>query len=292
MNGSALLNAHKIIVQGITGQQGFHHTQQMLEYGTDVVAGVTPGKGGRSVNGVPVFNSVAKAIKSTEATASVVFVPSTHLKEAVVEGIEAGLEAMVVITERSPIHDSMDFLALARRHNVAILGPNCPGLCLVGKSKVGIMPNRIFLSGGLAIISRSGTLTYEVVQALSNAGLGQDVVMGLGGDRLLGTDMKEAVEMVLERNPVGIVMIGEIGGQMEEEASILVKKLGASNIFAYVAGVSAPPSQRMGHAGAIITHGKGSARDKIKVLEESGVVVGRSIGELVNLISKWSFIKG
>lgn len=286
MKGSALLSEHKLLVQGITGRQGSHHTAQMLEYGTKVVGGVTPGKGGATVHGVPVFNDVRKAVERTAATASVLFVPAPSLKEAVVEGIEAGLEAMVIITERTPLHDAMQILALARKKGVDILGPNCPGLCLVGQSKVGIMPNRIFRRGDLAVISRSGTLTYEVVQALSSAGLGQNVVMGLGGDRLLGTDMREAVEMVLEKGPSGVVMIGEIGGQMEEEASLLIKEMGAENIFAYVAGVSAPPARRMGHAGAIVSRGSGGAWDKIKALEGSGVAVGSSLGDLVALISK------
>ncbi len=275
-----------MLVQGITGQQGVHHTRQMLDYGTEVVAGVTPGKGGQMIHGVPVFNSVRRAVERTGATASVIFVPAAYIKEAVVEGIEGGLEAMVIITERTPMHDTMEFLALARRNGVAVLGPNCPGLCLVGESKLGIMPNRIFLPGKLAVISRSGTLTYEVVQALSSMELGQDVVLGLGGDRLLGTNMKEALGMVLDRRPAGVVLIGEIGGQMEEEASLMIKELGASNIFAYIAGVSAPPARRMGHAGAIVTRGRGSAGEKIRVLEESGVAVGRSVGELVGLISK------
>ena len=286
MKGRALLTSHRILVQGITGRQGTHHTSQMLEYGTKIVAGVTPGKGGVSVHGVPVFNDVEKAVRRTGATASVAFVPAANLRQAVLEGIEAGLEAMVLITERTPLHDAMHILAHARKKGVDILGPNCPGLCLVGESKVGIMPNRIFRKGDLAIISRSGTLTYEVVQALSSAGLGQDVVLGLGGDRLLGTDMREAVEMVLEKDPSGVVMIGEIGGQMEEEASRLIKEMGADNIFAYVAGVSAPPTRRMGHAGAIVARGSGGAADKITALEGSGVAVGRSLGELVGLISK------
>ncbi len=286
MKGEALLTDHKLLVQGITGKQGQHHTVQMMEYGTKVVGGVTPGKGGRIVNGVPVFNDVRRAVERTGATASVVFVPAANLKQAVVEGIEAGLEAMVIITERTPLHDSMNVLALARKKGVAILGPNCPGLCLVGHSKVGIMPNRIFRQGDLAIVSRSGTLTYEVVQALSSAGLGQNVVLGLGGDRLLGTDMREAVEMVLEKGPSGVVLIGEIGGQMEEEASLLIKKMGVENVFGYVAGVSAPPARRMGHAGAIVSRGSGGALDKINVLESSGVTVGRSLGDLVDRISK------
>jgi len=286
MKGDALLTDHKLLVQGITGKQGQHHTAQMMEYGTKVVGGVTPGKGGRVVNGVPVFNDVRRAVERTGATASVVFVPAANLKQAVVEGIEAGLEAMVIITERTPLHDSMKVLALARKKGVAILGPNCPGLCLVGRSKVGIMPNRIFREGDLAVVSRSGTLTYEVVQALSSAGLGQSIVLGLGGDRLLGTDMREAVEMVLEKGPSGVVLIGEIGGQMEEEASLLIKEMGVDNVFAYVAGVSAPPARRMGHAGAIVSWGSGGALDKIDVLEESGVTVGRSLGDLVDEISK------
>jgi succinyl-CoA synthetase alpha subunit len=258
----------------------------MLEYGTKVVAGVTPGKGGRSVHGVPVFNDVEKAVQRTGATASVAFVPAINLKQAVLEGVDAGLEAMVLITERTPLHDTMHILAQARRKGVDILGPNCPGLCLVGDSKVGIMPNNIFLKGDLAIISRSGTLTYEVVQALSFAGLGQDVVLGLGGDRLLGTDMREAVEMVLSKSPSGVVLIGEIGGHMEEEASKLIRELGVENVFAYVAGVSAPPAKRMGHAGAIVARGSGGAAEKITSLEISGVAVGRSLGELVGLISE------
>lgn len=286
MRGSSLLTEHKLLVQGITGRQGSHHTAQMLEYGTKVVAGVTPGKGGRFVHGVPVFNDVRKAIERTGATASVLFVPAVNLEQAVIEGIEAGLEAMVIITERTPIHDAMRILALAGKNGVDILGPNSPGLCLVGHSKAGIMPNRIFKEGEMAVISRSGTLTYEVVQALSLAGLGQRVVLGLGGDRLLGTDMREAVEAVLEKNPSGVVMIGEIGGQMEQEASRLIKELGAENIFAYVAGVSAPPARRMGHAGAIVAGGSGGADDKIKFLEGSGVAVGRSLGDLMDLITR------
>ncbi len=286
MKGEALLTEHRLLVQGITGKQGQHHTAQMMEYGTKVVGGVTPGKGGRIVNGVPVFNDVQRAVDRTGATASVVFVPAANLKQAVVEGIEAGLEAMVIITERTPLHDSMSVLALANKKGVAILGPNCPGLCLVGHSKVGIMPNLIFREGDLAVVSRSGTLTYEVVQALSSAGLGQRFVLGLGGDRLLGTDMREAVEMVLEKGPSGVVLIGEIGGQMEEEASLLIREMGVENVFAYVAGVSAPPARRMGHAGAIVSRGSGGALDKIKALESSGVAVGHSLGDLIDQISK------
>lgn len=286
MKGGSLLSDHKLLVQGITGRQGSHHTAQMLEYGTKVVGGVTPGRGGALVHGIPVFNDVQRAVERTGATASVLFVPAANLKQAAVEGIEAGLESMVIITERTPLHDAMHVLALARKNNVDVLGPNCPGLCLVGQSKVGIMPNRIFRKGDLAVISRSGTLTYEVVQALSTAGLGQSMVLGLGGDRLLGTDMREAVEMVLDKGPAGVVMIGEIGGQMEEEASLLIKEMGAENLFAYVAGVSAPPAKRMGHAGAIVSRGSGGAWDKIKALEGSGVAVGRSLGDLVELISK------
>ncbi len=286
MKDGALLTDHQILVQGITGKQGQHHTAQMLEYGTRIVGGVTPGKGGRFVHGVPVFNDVQRAVDRTGATASVVFVPALNLKQAVVEGIEAGLEAMVIITERTPLHDSMNLLSLARKKGVAILGPNCPGLCLVGNSKVGIMPNRIFRNGDLAVVSRSGTLTYEVVQALSSAGLGQKVVLGLGGDRLLGTDMREAVEMVLDKGPSGVVLIGEIGGQMEEEASLLIKEMGVENVFAYVAGVSAPPARRMGHAGAIVTRSSGGALEKIRALESSGVAVGGSLGDIVEQISK------
>lgn len=281
-----LLKEHQVIVQGITGHQGGNHTKQMLDYGTNIVAGVTPGKGGKKVHGVPVYSTVKKAMERTGATASVVFVPAEHLKEAVIEGIEAGLEAMVIITERTPIHDAMEFLALARKKGVAILGPNCPGLCLVGRSKLGIMPNHIFRPGGVTVISRSGTLTYEVVQALSSAGIGQDVVLGLGGDRLLGMDMKEALETVLDRGPEEVIMIGEIGGQMEEDASVLIRELGAENIYAYIAGVSAPPARRMGHAGAIISSGRGSAAEKIRSLQESGVKVGGSIAELVDLVVK------
>ncbi len=288
MTRNALLTNHKVLVQGITGKQGQNHTLQMLEYGTKIVGGVTPGKGGRSVHGVPVFNDVQKAVERTGATASVVFVPADRLKQAMVEGMEAGLEAMVVITERTPLHDAMQLLSMARKKGVKILGPNCPGLCLVGESKVGVMPNRIFRKGDLAVISRSGTLTYEVVQALSSAGLGQSIVLGLGGDRLLGTDMREAVEMVLEERPSGLIMIGEIGGQMEEEASLVIKEMGAENVFAYVAGVSAPPAKRMGHAGAIVSGATGGAWDKIKALEVSGVAVGSSLGDLVDLISKRS----
>jgi len=288
MTRNALLTNHKVLVQGITGKQGQNHTLQMLEYGTKIVGGVTPGKGGRSVHGVPVFNDVQKAVERTGATASVVFVPADHLKQAAVEGMEAGLEAMVVITERTPLHDAMQLLSMARKKGVTILGPNCPGLCLVGESKVGVMPNRIFRKGNLAVISRSGTLTYEVVQALSSAGLGQSIVLGLGGDRLLGTDMREAVEMVLEKRPSGVIMIGEIGGQMEEEASLVIKEMGAENVFAYVAGVSAPPAKRMGHAGAIVSGRTGGAWDKIRALEGSGVAVGSSLGDLVDLIPRRS----
>lgn len=286
MSGASLLKPHRVLVQGITGRQGAYHTEQMLDYGTKIVAGVTPGKGGQTVHGVPVFNDVRKAVERTGATASVVFVPAPNLKEAVLEGIEAGLEAMILITEHTPIHDAMTFLAVARKEGVDILGPNCPGLCLVGESKIGIMPNRIFKKGDLAIVSRSGTLTYEVVQALSSVGVGQNIVLGLGGDRLLGTDMKEAVKLLLDTDPRGVVMIGEIGGQMEEEASMLINELGAENIFAYVAGVSAPPAKRMGHAGAIVARGKGGAWEKIKALEDSGVTVGRSLTDLVGLIVK------
>lgn len=264
----------RVIVQGITGHQGRYHSKAMREFGTKVVAGVTPGKGGQEIDGVPVFETVREAVNETGANASVVFVPARFAKDAVIESIDNGIETVVVITERIPVHDSIEMIEYARLNGTRIIGPNCPGITSPGICKIGIMPNHIFARGKTGVVSRSGTLTYEVVNALTQAGIGQSTCMGIGGDPVIGTTFIDALEL-FDSDPQTerIVLIGEIGGTAEEEAAQFIREHMSKPVFAYIAGRTAPPGKRMGHAGAIISQGRGTAESKLRALENAGVPV-------------------
>lgn len=264
----------RVIVQGITGHQGRYHSKAMREFGTKVVAGVTPGKGGQEIDGVPVFETVREAVNETGANASVVFVPARFAKDAVIESIDNGIETVVVITERIPVHDSIEMIEYARLNGTRIIGPNCPGITSPGICKIGIMPNHIFARGKTGVVSRSGTLTYEVVNALTQAGIGQSTCLGIGGDPVIGTTFIDALEL-FDSDPQTerIVLIGEIGGTAEEEAAQFIREHMSKPVFAYIAGRTAPPGKRMGHAGAIISQGRGTAESKLRALENAGVPV-------------------
>ena len=281
----------KVLVQGITGREGSRHTQYMLQYGTKVLAGVTPGKGGQTVHGVPVFDTVEEALrKFPDINTSIIFVPAQFAADSVYEAIDAGIKLIVIITEHIPIHDALRFVNYAKRKGVTIIGPNCPGVVSPLKSKVGILPNHIYTrSGPVGIVSRSGTLTYEISYHLTQAGIGQSTVVGIGGDPIIGTDMLEAVKM-FEEDPETkyIVVIGEIGGTQEER---LAQYIGSGKVtkpvVAYISGRTAPPGKRMGHAGAIVSMGMGSYESKVKAFQEVNVPVARTPTEVVKLIKQY-----
>jgi len=269
-----LTKTSRVLVQGITGHQGQFHTRAMLDFGTKVVAGVTPGKAGEKVEGVPVLDSVEDAVRRKRANTSIVFVPAPYAKDAAVEAIEAGIRLLVIITERIPFHDALDIIPYARSKGCVVIGPNCPGIISPGHAKAGIMPNHIFRPGDVGVISRSGTLTYEIVHAITQAGLGQTTCIGIGGDPIIGTDMVEALALFQkDRATKRIVVVGEIGGTAEEEAAAFIAKRVRKPVVAYVAGRTAPPGRRMGHAGAIIQAGRGTAESKMKAFADAGVPV-------------------
>ncbi|MDG6907011.1 MAG: succinate--CoA ligase subunit alpha [Nitrososphaerota archaeon] len=278
----------RVVVQGITGREGSGHALSMLKYGTKVVAGVTPGKGGESVGGIPVYNSMKQAFSAhPEINASIIFVPAAYNADTVYEAVDAGLKLVVDITEHVPVHDSLKFVNYARGKGVTIIGPNCPGLISPGESKVGIMPGHIFSKGNVGIVSRSGTLTYEIAWVLTKAGLGQSTAIGIGGDPIIGRDTVEVLEM-LENDPgtSAVVVIGEIGGDAEERLAARIRQKGMKKpLVSFIAGRQAPPGKRMGHAGAIISMGSGSAADKIKALESVGVKVAVLPSEIPGLVS-------
>ena len=264
----------KVLVQGITGHQGEYHAKSMLDSGTRVVAGVTPGRGGSKVQGVRVFDDVRTAVADTGANASVVFVPARFALDAVLEAIEAGLRTVVVISEHVPQKDALIMIEYGRLKGCRIFGPNCPGITSSRYGKMGIMPTQIFKKGKTGVVSRSGTLTYEIVNALSEAGIGQSTCVGIGGDRIVGTSLLEVLEKFeADSETENIVLVGEIGGTAEEEAAQLIKKRISKPVVAYIAGRTAPPGKRMGHAGAIISCGAGTASSKIEALNEAGVKV-------------------
>ena len=276
----------RVLVQGITGHQGTFHTRAMLDFGTKVVAGVTPGKGGTKVEGVPVFDGVREAVLRRKANASIIFVPAPFAKDAAIEAIETGLKLVVVITERIPFHDCLDLVPYARSKGCAIIGPNCPGIITPGQSKMGIMPNHIFAPGDVGVISRSGTLTYEIVNAMTQAGFGQSTCIGIGGDPVIGTNTVEALAMFQkDRKTKRIVVVGEIGGTAEEEAAEFIKRHLTKPVVAYVAGRTAPPGKRMGHAGAIIQAGKGTAESKVRAFAEAGVPVADYPADIAKLLA-------
>ncbi len=274
-----------VIVQGITGHQGSFHASQMKAFGTNVVGGVTPGKGGTSINGIPVFDSVKDAVKETGAKASVVFVPAPYAPDAVIEAIDSGIKLVVIITEHIPFHDMTKLKLYAKLMGARLVGPNGPGITSVGIAKLGIMPNSIFKPGPIGVVSRSGTLTYEIVNTISEAGLGETTVIGIGGDQVVGTTMQEAVKMFQQDEATkAIVVVGEIGGTAEEETAEIIKNEVNKPVVAFIAGRYAPPGKRMGHAGAIITGNKGTAQSKIQAFQEAGVMVASKPSEIPVLL--------
>lgn len=276
----------RVLVQGITGHQGQFNTRTMRDFGTKVVAGVTPGKGGTKVEGVPVFDCVKEAVLRRKANAAISFVPAPYAKDAAVEAVEAGLKLLVIITERIPFHDSLELMPYARSKGVTVIGPNCPGLATPGQAKMGIMPNHIFKEGDAGVISRSGTLTYEIVNHMTQGGFGQSTCIGIGGDPINGTSMVEALAMFQrDRKTKRIVLVGEIGGTAEEEAADFIQRKVTKPVVAYVAGRTAPPGKRMGHAGAIIQAGKGTAESKIKAFADAGVPVAQFPVEVASLLA-------
>ncbi len=281
--------ATRLVVQGITGHAGALHTRSMLEYGTQVVAGVTPGKGGTKFESVPVFDTVAQAVEQTEANASVVFVPAAFGADAVMEAADAGVELVVCITEGIPALEAARMRHYVRERGARLIGPNCPGVITPGECKVGIMPGPIHLAGEWGVVSRSGTLTYEAVWQLTQRGLGQSTCVGIGGDPVIGSSFVDVLKLFEQDEATrGVVMIGEIGGSAEERAAAFIRSEMSKPVVAFIAGRSAPPGKRMGHAGAIIAGSSGTADEKIRILREAGVHLAESpatIGETARKVA-------
>ena len=277
----------RVVVQGITGRDGAFHTKQMLAYGTKVVAGVTPGKGGEKIEGVPVFNSVKEAVEKTRANTSVIYVPSKFAADAVYEAADAGVKLIVCISEGIPTTEMLKIYHYLKNTDTRLVGPNSPGVITPGVAKVGIMPGQIHKKGKIGVVSRSGTLTYEVVYHLTLNGLGQSTCLGIGGDPIIGTNFIDVLEL-FQKDPQteGIVLIGEIGGTDEEEAALFIKKNVTKPVVAFIAGRTAPPGKRMGHAGAIISGGSGTAAEKIAAFNKVGIKVAESPAELAILMKK------
>ena len=271
----------RLVVQGITGKEGTFHTKQMVEYGTNVVGGVTPGKGGTTHEGIPVFNTVADAVKEAGANASVIYVPPSFAADAIMEAADAGIPVIVCITEGIPTLDMVKVREFLSDKPSRLIGPNCPGIISPGKCKIGIMPGHIHREGPIGVVSRSGTLTYEAVGQLTALGLGQSSAIGIGGDPIVGTTHVDALRLFqADDETTGIVMIGEIGGSAEEEAAAFAKENVTKPIVAFIAGQTAPPGRRMGHAGAIIAGGKGTAAEKMKALSDAGIHVVKSPADI------------
>jgi len=277
----------RLLVQGITGREGSFHTIQMVEYGTNVVAGVTPGKKGEQVAGVPVFDTVQEAVAETGANASIIYVPAKFAPDAIYEAVDSGVALVVCITEGVPINDMVPVYAYVNANGARLIGPNCPGLITPGQAKVGIMPGFIHEPGSVGLVSRSGTLTYEVVDMLTKAGLGQSTAVGIGGDPVIGTSFVDVLRL-FEADPEteSIVIIGEIGGSDEEDAAVFIREHVTKPVVSFIAGQTAPPGKRMGHAGAIISGGSGSAADKIEALEAAGVRVAQSPSQVPALLKE------
>jgi len=279
---SVLIDNHtRLIVQGLTGREGSFHAQQMLEYGTKVVAGVTPGKGGTKHLGVPVFNTIADAVQATRANASVIFVPPPFAADAILEAMEAQLPLVICITEGVPTLDMVRVAAALKNSKTRLIGPNCPGIISPGKCKIGIMPASIHKQGNVGVVSRSGTLTYEAVDQLTHLGIGQSTCIGIGGDPIIGTSFLDAIRMFNDDPEThAIVMIGEIGGNAEEIAADFIEKHVKKPVVGFIAGQTAPPGRRMGHAGAIISGGKGTAKEKYAALRAAGIHTVQSPAEI------------
>ena len=276
-------NKSRIVVQGITGSEGQFHTKQMLEYGTNIVAGVTPGKGGNKTlnNNIPIYNSVEEAVKEVNANTSIIFVPPPFAAEAIIEASFAGIKVVVCITEGVPVHDMIKVKAIIDRNKTRLIGPNCPGIITVDECKLGIMPGFICKRGNIGVISKSGTLTYEAIDQLVNVGLGQTTAIGIGGDPIIGTNMKDCLKLFQEDSETeGIVIIGEIGGQMEIEAAKWAKNNVTKPMVGFIAGQTAPPGRRMGHAGAIVSGGDDTAEAKMRIFEECGIKVAKSVADI------------
>jgi succinyl-CoA synthetase alpha subunit len=279
--------ATRLVVQGITGKEGSFHARQCVAYGTQVVAGVTPGKGGQLLDEIPVFNTVAQAVKEQGANTSLIFVPPAFAADAILEAAAAGIKVIVCITEGIPTLEMVKVIEALKGTGIRLIGPNCPGIISPGKAKVGIMPGHIHQEGPMGLVSRSGTLTYEAVHQLTLLGIGQSTCVGIGGDPIIGTNFIDMLEL-FEADPqtAGVVLIGEIGGTAEEEAAVFIKSHMSKPVVSFIAGQTAPPGKRMGHAGAIISGGSGKASDKIAALKAAGVTVAPTIAELGQVVKR------
>ena len=285
---SILVNKNtKVICQGITGEQGTFHTKQMVAYGTKMVGGVTPGKGGTNVDGIPVFDTVEEAVKKAGANASVIYVPAAFAADAIMEAVDAGIELVICITEGIPVLDMVKVKRFMSGKKSRLIGPNCPGVITPEECKIGIMPGHIHKAGKIGVVSRSGTLTYEAVDQLTRLGLGQSTCVGIGGDPVNGTNFVDVLEMFAkDKKTEAVVMIGEIGGTAEEEAADFVKKKMKKPVIGYIAGVTAPKGKRMGHAGAIISGGKGTADEKMEAMKKAGIKVCNSPADIGKTMAK------
>ncbi|WP_186758435.1 succinate--CoA ligase subunit alpha [Echinicola salinicaeni] len=286
---SVLVNKDsKVIVQGFTGSEGSFHAQQMIEYGTNLVGGVTPGKGGNTHLGKPVFNSVAEAVEKTGADTSIIFVPPAFAADAIMEAADAGIKVIIAITEGIPVKDMMVAKPYIKERGATLIGPNCPGVITPGEAKVGIMPGFVFKQGRIGIVSKSGTLTYEAADQIAKAGLGVSTAIGIGGDPIIGTSTKDAVKLLMEDSETdAIVMIGEIGGNYEAEAAKWIKADGNKKpVVGFIAGQTAPPGRRMGHAGAIIGGADDTAAAKMRIMRENGINVAESPAEIGEVMAK------
>lgn len=274
-------NKTRLVVQGITGSEGSFHTGQMVEYGTKVVAGVTPGKGGTKFEGIPIYNTVEEAVREQKANTSVIFVPPAFAADAILEAANSGIKVIICITEGIPTNDMLKVYNAIKNKDVVLIGPNCPGVISPGQAKVGIMPGFIHKKGNIGVVSRSGTLTYEAVKQLTDVGLGQSTCVGIGGDPIIGSKFTDIIKMFNEDpDTEGIVMIGEIGGSAEEEAAEFIRKNVKKPVVGFIAGRTAPPGRRMGHAGAIISGGKGTAAEKMAAMKKAGIHVVESPAEI------------